>query len=70
MTLSADDSRLMAQLMDNEKKPTVDLVLAAGNSVIDLMIKAGIPCLQDDRRAELDAAIYRYVLRCMRMATK
>lgn len=64
MTMTRDDSALMARLLAEGNEADAELVKDAGNDALHALRAAGVICAQDDRRAMLDAAIYRYVLRC------
>lgn len=63
MSLTRDDTLLMNQLM-SEDRAVAQTVEDAGQAVIVSLRKSGVKCAGDDRRAALDAAIYRYVLAC------
>lgn len=62
MSLTREESNLMEELMA-EDSPYADMVKEAGDELINIL-GCHITIAQDDRRAALDAAIYRYVLAC------
>ena len=62
MSLTRDESKLMEELM-SEDSTYADMVKEAGDELIN-SLGCHITVAQDDRRAALDVAIYRYVLAC------